>query len=733
MKSQKHWSLLVLDATPPADVLASLSVADIDGDGHKEILTAGEGALLWYRPDTFEKGVIDEGQYGVGLITADVDGDGELEIVCSRLIPEPWNWQLVYYKRSGDSWTRHLIDEENDGGAHDILFVDVDGDGEKEIIANAAYCKVPGLYLHKRDGDTWRRHVVIENLFAEGLAVADLDGDGTPEIIHGPDYFKMPKEGAYSGFWERKTYAPGFREMCRVATLDISGSGSPDILIVDSEYMDGKLSWFENKLAEGEGFVEHVVETPVVYGHSLSAWHEDGKAQLFLAEMAQGGWDPPYNWDARLMRLSSNDQGASWQREVLEQGQGTHEAAFTDLDGDGLPEVVGKEVWRPRVHVWQQREGKSPIANYHHRFIDRDKPRTGTDIVAVDLTGDGTDDVVCAAWWYKNPGSETDTWERFELPGIYQVLCAHDIDGDGQPELIGTRVSDHFEEGDDYSGLSSKLCWLKAKDISANEWDVYDIGEGTGDWPHGNCVAPFLPGGRLALAVSYHSAHAGDGHVPEIFEIPDDPIKPWTKRELANIKYGEELVPFDLTGNGELDIVAGTHWLENKGGTFTAHKLIGDEDFYPARLRVHDIDGDGSPEVIMGEEKLDYETQSLPFSKLAYFKAGDDLRQPWTMHVIDTMRCPHSVEVMDVDDDGELEVLAGEHDPFWPYRNRSRLYVYKKANLEATAFHRYTLDKRFEHHDGVKRIRLSGGRKGIVSHGWNDSIYVHLWQTESSA
>ena len=727
MNQKTYWNLLVLDATPPAEVLGSLVTCDLDGDGHREIFTAGEGALLWYRPDTFEKGVIDEGQYGVGLITADVDGDGELELVCSRLIPEPWNWQVVFYKRNGDSWTRRLIDEENDGGAHDLLFVDIDGDGEKELVANAAYCKVPGLYIHKRSGSTWQRHIVSEHVFAEGLAVADLDGDGRLELIHGSDYFSAPDTGVYSGPWQRQTYAPSHREMCRVATLDVSGDGQPDIFIIDSEYLDGRLSRFENKLAEGGGFTEHLIDTPIVYGHSLQVWQENGETQVFLAEMAQGGWDPPYNLDARLLRYSTPDEGASWQREVLDHGQGTHEAEMVDIDGDGALEVVGKEVWRPRVHIWKECSGDDPFAAFKHQFIDRDKPITGTDILEVDIDGDGLNDIVCGRWWYKNPGGKAN-WERFEIPGIYQVICAYDLDGDGRTELIATKKAAGAKENDWYTGLSSELVWLKSTHPEQGGWEEYVIGMGSGDWPHGSCVAPLLPGGRLALVTTYHSAHAGRGDPPEIFEIPDDPTEPWPKRTLTDVPYGEEVVPYDLTGNGTLDLVLGTHWLENgDDGTFIPHRLIADEDFYPARLRILDIDGDGQVEIVMGEEKLDYETQSLPFSKLAYFKTGDDLREPWIMHVIDTMRCPHSVEVADLDGDGELEIIAGEHDPFWPYRNRSRLYVYKKANSDATAFYRTTLDKRFEHHCGTKRIDLGGGRLGLMSHGWNDSIYVNLW------
>ena len=76
----------------------------------------------------------------------------------------------------------------------------------------------------------------------------------------------------------------------------------------------------------------------------------------------------------------------------------------------------------------------------------------------------------------------------------------------------------------------------------------------------------------------------------------------------------------------------------------------------------------------------------------------------------------------------------GEHDPFWPYRNRSRLYVYKKANSNATAFYRTTLDKRFEHHCGDEAYRLGRvGKLGIMSHGWNDSIYVNLWTVAEEA
>jgi hypothetical protein len=38
------------------------------------------------------------------------------------------------------------------------------------------------------------------------------------------------------------------------------------------------------------------------------------------------------------------------------------------------------------------------------------------------------------------------------------------------------------------------------------------------------------------------------------------------------------------------------------------------------------------------------------------------------------------------------------------------------------------LDDRFEHHDGTKVFEVAPGHLGIISHGWTDSRYVHLWE-----
>lgn len=734
----RSWELLILDASPPAKDLSSLVVGDVDGDGKVEIVTAGDGALLWYRPNTFERGIISEGHHGdVGLTLEDLDGDGIMEVVEAELDNERKTWMITWFKPGRDlhkPWTRYIIDSSCTGDPHDLLFVDLDGDGEKELIVNATYTEVWGVFLYKRNQQLtapWRKYTIQTGFAEEGLAVADLDADRRLEIVSGPDWYSCPPKGPFSGSWERKVFAPNFREMVRVALADITGNGRPDIIIVESEYPDGRMSWFENRLVEDpeNPWIEHKMDRGLNFAHSLGAWcdSDSGKVRVFLAEMAKGGWDAPYNWDARLIEYSTLDQGKSWHREVLYQGAGTHQAIEYDVDGDGAYEVVGKEWGQalriPKVQIWRRRRTPSPLTRFRHHLLDRDKPYPGIDILAVDVDNDGRLDVVCGAWWYKNP-----TWERYNIPGIYQVVNAFDIDGDGNKELIATKRSS-TSSSDWYEGLSSKLCWLKPVDPVNGEWEEYPIGSGTGDWPHGTVIAPVLPGEKLALIISYHGATQGEPYFPEIFEIPENPKNhPWPKRVLAEILYGEEIVSCDIDGDGKIDLVAGSYWLENLGnGNFCPHLIV--DGFKTARVRVTDLNGDGRPDVILGEEVLDFQNRITPFSRLAWFEnpsnPGSD---PWKMHVIDKIRCPHSLDVGDLDGDGQVEVVCGEHDPFNPYRSRCRLFIYKKAEPQGRAWFRYLVDDRFEHHDGTKIFEVSPGRSGIISHGWKDSRYLHLWE-----
>ena len=54
--------------------------------------------------------------------------------------------------------------------------------------------------------------------------------------------------------------------------------------------------------------------------------------------------------------------------------------------------------------------------------------------------------------------------------------------------------------------------------------------------------------------------------------------------------------------------------------------------------------------------------------------------------------------------------------------------MYKKADPQGYAWTRHVVEDRFDHHVGARLIELESGRIGILSHGWQESAYLHLWE-----
>jgi hypothetical protein len=425
-------------------------------------------------------------------------------------------------------------------------------------------------------------------------------------------------------------------------------------------------------------------------------------------------------------------------------------------DGAGAIGAVSEPTLRRET-----RKEENPMT-FEHAFVDTSKPRTGTDIFCADLDGDGLADIVCASWWYAAPD-----WRRYEIPGIYQALCACDLDGDGRPEIIATRRAPVPADRNWYFGLSAEFVWLKPLDPRAGIWEEHSIGRGAGTWPHGILVAPLLPGGGLAMAVTWHSAKK-EGHFPELFIVPENPAaENWPRRTLAEIPYGEDLAAADFSGTGRLDIILGEHLLENDGaGGFHPRRIARGLDI--SRVAISDMNADGLPDIVFCEEKVDWATKRVPLSRIGWLEnpgrsmatrslaeghdpdpvAGDD--EPWKVHDIDMIRCGHSLSACDLDGDGFDEIICAEHLPFTPHEGDGRLFVYRKrpeesylpdsiADLDHAAlsaperraldpsWERILVDTGYEHHDGAKIVDLGGARKGIVSHAWTEPEYVHLW------
>ncbi len=185
----------IVSALPPADRRgASITVADIDGDGALDLFVAGGGpallpnAVLMARGDTWDvrAGHPLAAVPGVrAALWGDLDDDGRTDVVLVR-----GGGRTAFWRQTGpDAW-RDVTAEWRAASprvdAVDGALVDADHDGDLDVVlVNAAG---PTALLNNNGDHTFRNIAAQAGIAgdgrpAAGLAVADLDGDRDHDLV----------------------------------------------------------------------------------------------------------------------------------------------------------------------------------------------------------------------------------------------------------------------------------------------------------------------------------------------------------------------------------------------------------------------------------------------------------------------------------------------------------------------------------------------------------------------
>jgi len=689
-------------------------ILDIDRDGRNDFVIGSRlepgPALVWFRRTAtgWERYLIEASPMPIeaGGAYHDIDRDGDLDLVMGgdAQSKEIWWWENPAPNFTPtQGWRRYVIKNSGATKHHDQLFGDFDGDGQAELVfwnQRATTLFLAEVPANPRSTTPWPLTAIYQwngGLEHEGLAAADIDGDGITDIIGGGRWFKFAGAGRYTA-----SVIDDQQRFSRAAAGQLIPGGAPEVVFGCGD-CTGPLQWYEK---QGDRWLRHdLLPAHVEKGHSLALadFNGDGALDIFTAEMRLNS----SNSKAQTLVLLGDNQGR-FTTTVVATGYGNHESKVGDLDGDGTPDILGKPYnWQtPRLDIWlNQRSCTAQLGQWQRHVVDANRPWRSLFILAGDVNGDQLPDITTGGWWYRNPGTPSGAWSRQTIGGeLKNVAAIADFDSDGDLDLLGGQGEGNAND--------ARLAWARNAG-NGNFTVLTNLAAGQGDFLQGVAVGRWQ-GNSLGVALSWHRDQIG----VQALQVPANPsTQPWSWQRLSAVSQHEALSGGDIDRDGDLDLLLGTIWLRNDGAGRWQPLEFHSTTANPDRNRLADINGDGRLDAVVG-----YEAVSKA-GLVAWYAQGADPAAPWPQTAIATVTGPMSLDVADLDNDGDLDVVVGEHNLAKPAN--AALFVFENRDGRGGAWQQHLVYRGDEHHDGAQLVDIDrDGDLDIISIGWGHDAVV---------
>lgn len=370
---------------------------------------------------------------------------------------------------------------------------------------------------------TFETQQLSDKFFAEGAAFGDFNHDGAMDVVAGPFWFEGPEFQTQHTYYPPKPFDPlGYSDNFFAFAYDMNGDEWTDIVILGFPGQDA--SWYENPKGKEGNWVRHIV-MPIVDNESptFTDITGDGKPEVVCSVDGYFGYGA-VDW---------SDPASPWTfHRISEQtagGKFTHGLGVGDVNGDGRLDLLEKSGW------WEQPESLSgdPVWKKHPVVFSE---AGGAQMYAEDLNGDGRNDVITS----------------LQAHG-YGLVWYEQLAGDGEPQfrqhvIVGARMKDN-----PHGVRFSQIHAIDFVDIDGD--GLKDIVTGKRHWAHGpkGDAEPDAP----AVVYWFRRVPRSGGLVDWIPYLIDD-----------DSGIGTQVIAGDITGDGRPDVVVG-----NKKGIFVHRQM----------------------------------------------------------------------------------------------------------------------------------------------------------------
>ncbi|MCB2156312.1 VCBS repeat-containing protein [bacterium] len=308
------------------DYADSLIVADLDGDGDDDVLSASgwDDRIVWYEnidgAATFGPAqIIADSDTASLILAADLDDDGDIDVLSASYQED----RIYWYENidgKGTFGPQRIITTM----AYVVFSVsaaDLDCDGDLDLLA-AFYQKDRVVWYENTDGKGNFGPGAIISLEPEGpnsVFGSDLDGDGDLDVLSASSwddriawYENTDGKGAFGPQQTITVYA---HHPNSVFAADLDGDGDEDVL--SSSRTDGRIAWYENLDGAGTFSSQQTISTNLRLPRSVLAVDLDGDG------------------DKDVLSASENDDRVAWFENLGSVRHKSYEFA------------IGREGWQP--------------------------------------------------------------------------------------------------------------------------------------------------------------------------------------------------------------------------------------------------------------------------------------------------------------------------------------------------------------------------------------------------